>query len=71
MNESTLPQQPPEKPAESAAERKERVRRRRAAELLGDFIPTRSADQTDEGWNEKGGTSRDEQFLRDVPPHHG
>lgn len=71
MNESAQPQQPPKKPAESESDQKERARRMRAAELLGDLIPTKSADQTGEGWNEKGGTSRDEQFLRDVPPHHG
>ncbi|MCW2769826.1 MAG: hypothetical protein JWR27_1259 [Aeromicrobium sp.] len=49
----------------------ERERRRRAAELLGDLLPDTMSDETDEGWNEKGGTSRDEEYLRDVPPHHG
>jgi hypothetical protein len=43
-------------------------RRRHAAELLGELLPVR---ESDEGWNEKGRTSRDEEFLRDVPPHHG
>ncbi|MEJ7633753.1 hypothetical protein [Aeromicrobium sp.] len=51
-------------------------RRRRAAELLGDLLPTTATDETDEGWSEKpdrdgAGTSRDEEYLRDVPPHHG
>jgi hypothetical protein len=49
----------------------ERERRRRAAELLGDLMPSTTRDETDEGWGEQGGTSRDEQYLRDVPPHHG
>ncbi|WP_456695239.1 hypothetical protein [Aeromicrobium sp. P5_D10] len=49
----------------------ERERRRRAAELLGDLLPSTTTDETDEGWNEQGGTSRDEDYLRDVPPHHG
>ena len=49
----------------------ERERRRRAAELLGDLLPTTTSDETDEGWGEKAGTSRDDEFLRDVPPHHG
>jgi hypothetical protein len=54
--------------ADSAAERE---RRRRAAELLGDLLPTTTSDETDEGWNERGGASRDDEYLRDVPPHHG
>lgn len=46
-------------------------RRLRAAGLLGDLLPDTTSDETDEGWNERGGTSRDEEYLRDVPPHHG
>lgn len=49
----------------------ERARRRRAAELLGDLLPRTTRDETDEGWNEQGATSRDAEYLRDVPPHHG
>lgn len=49
----------------------ERERRRRAAELLGDLLPSTTTDETDEGWNERGGSSRDDEYLRDVPPHHG
>lgn len=49
----------------------ERERRRRAAELLGDLLPRTARDETDEGWNEQSGTSRDAEYLRDVPPHHG
>jgi hypothetical protein len=52
-------------------DRAERERRRRAAELLGDLLPTTASDDTDEGWNEGAGTSRDDEYLRDVPPHHG
>jgi hypothetical protein len=55
----------------SAPDRAERERRRRAAELLGDLLPDTTTDETDEGWNEPGRTSRDEELLRDVPPHHG
>lgn len=50
---------------------KEQARRRRAAALLGDILPTTARDDTAEGWNEKGSTSHEEQLLRDVPPHHG
>ena len=46
-------------------------RRRRAAELLGELMPTTTSDETGEGWGEKDGPSRDEDYLRDVPPHHG
>lgn len=55
----------------------EQARRRRAAELLGDLLPSTSSDETDEGWGDADGHSRDEaarrddQYLRDVPPHHG
>lgn len=61
----------------SAPDRAERERRLRAAGLLDDLAPSTTSDETDEGWNERGGTSRgqedprDEEFLRDVPPHHG
>ncbi|MFI5427278.1 hypothetical protein [Aeromicrobium sp. UC242_57] len=63
-------------PAASGSAAAERERRRRAAELLGDLMPSTTTDETDEGWNEpygngRGGTSRDEEYLRDVPPHHG
>jgi hypothetical protein len=46
-------------------------RRRRAAELLGDLLPDTTTDETDEGWSEKDASSRDDDYLRDVPPHHG
>ena len=54
----------------------ERARRRRADALLGDLEPRVSRDETDEGWsgsgwNEDGGTAREDEILRDVPPHHG
>ncbi|WP_162891310.1 hypothetical protein [Aeromicrobium sp. A1-2] len=55
----------------SEPDRAERERRRKAAEMLGDLLPATTTDETDEGWNEQGGTSRDEEYLRDVPPHHG
>ena len=49
----------------------ERERRRRAAERLGELLPRTTSDETDEGWGERGSTSRDDELLRDVPPHHG
>ncbi len=54
---------------ETAAQKKARLRR--AAELLGDLMPSTTSDESPEGWNERSGTSREEEFLRDVPPHHG
>ncbi|MCW2831091.1 MAG: hypothetical protein JWP31_1783 [Aeromicrobium sp.] len=49
----------------------ERARRRRAAELLGDLLPESTTDDTDEGWGERRAPTRDDDYLRDVPPHHG
>ena len=48
----------------------ERERRRRAAKL-GDLLPETISDESDEGWNEKEGDTRDDEMRRDVPPHHG
>lgn len=61
---------PVEATADETAEKK-KARLKRAAELLGDILPTTTKDETSEGWNERSGTSREEEFLRDVPPHHG
>ncbi|AWB91365.1 hypothetical protein [Aeromicrobium chenweiae] len=55
----------------SKPDRAEQERRRRAAELLGDLMPSTTSDETDEGWGERAAGSRDEEYLRDVPPHHG
>ena len=46
-------------------------RRRKAEELLGDLMPDTTSDETDEGWSEQKGGSRDVELRRDVPPHHG
>ena len=45
----------------------EKARRRK--EKLGDLMPR--SDDSDEGWNEEQGSSRDDELRRDVPPHHG
>ncbi len=55
----------------SGPDRAERERRLRAAGLLDELAPSTTSDETGEGWNEREGTSRDDEFLRDVPPHHG
>lgn len=53
-------------------DRAERTRRERAARLLGDLLPETTRDESAEGWgDEQGGTSRDDELRRDVPPHHG
>ncbi len=51
--------------------KREAARRRRAAELLGDLLPSSTTDDTDEGWGERPASTSDEDYLRDVPPHHG
>lgn len=57
-------------PSDAAAER-----RRRAAALLGDLMPEgTSDDRPDRSERDEGGTSaqrRDDELMRDVPPHHG
>lgn len=59
-------------PSESEADRERRRRHERAERLLGDLLPTTTRDETSEGWSdESGGTSRDDELRRDVPPHHG
>lgn len=54
------------------------ARLRRAAELLGDLVPSQTSDdlpdpaERDSGRDAKGGTSaRDREIAADVPPHHG
>ena len=68
---SVAGEEPEDTRAKTEPDAKERARRKRAAELLGDILPTMTRDETAEGWNEKSGTTREEEFLRDVPPHHG
>jgi hypothetical protein len=58
-----------DRPAKLSKEEIER--RRRAAELLGDLLPDTTIDETAEGWGERETSSRDDDYLRDVPPHHG
>lgn len=48
----------------------EQARRRRAAAALGDLLPDQTRDESAGGWSERE-PDRDEQFRRDVPPHHG
>ena len=48
-----------------------KAKRRRAERLLGDLLPDTTADETDEGWSEQEGDTRDDEMRRDVPPHHG
>ncbi len=48
-----------------------RARLERAARLMGDLLPETTRDESPEGWSERGGTSRDDELRRDVPPHHG
>ena len=55
----------------SVPDRAERERRRVAAERLGDLMPSTTSDESDEGWGDRELASRDDEYLRDVPPHHG
>lgn len=68
------------------SESDEAARKRRAAALLGELLPSQTRDDladpddssTGKDWAEKdwagkdgGDTSRDRQIADDVPPHHG
>ena len=67
--------EPPDGPGVPAeAPQGQRRRRRRATRGVpradaDPVIPTRSADDTDEGWGEPSGPADDERFIREVPPH--
>ncbi|MGH3423498.1 MAG: hypothetical protein ACRDO8_02145 [Nocardioidaceae bacterium] len=54
-----------------AREQRESRRRRRAALLLGEVLPSVTDDETAVGWGERGTSSRDDEMRADVPPHHG
>ncbi len=65
-----MPSSEPEPSEDPELAKSESERRRRAAELLGDLLPEATADDTDEGWGERPTSTSDEDYLRDVPPHH-
>lgn len=59
-------------PGGGAGRRAARSEQQREVEkLLGDLVPDTTSDESDEGWNEEEGVSRDDELRRDVPPHHG
>jgi hypothetical protein len=63
----------PAEPARTPAEPKERRPRHRptVAEVFGDVLPDTTGDERDEDSDRAAGrSSRDEEILRDVPPHH-
>ncbi len=48
-----------------------RAGRKRMREAVEPVLPSRSKDDTDEGWGEQSEeASRDDEIKRDVPPHH-
>lgn len=51
------------------AEAARKAARRRRVEQLGELLPDTTSDETGD-WGERPAGSRDEEFLRDVPPHH-
>jgi len=38
---------------------------------MSEFFPEQTEDDTDEGWGEYEEDSRDDEYLEEVPPHHG
>lgn len=55
---------------DAARQAAEQARRRRAALLLGDLLPDTTRDERGEDGT-SAGSHRDDELLRDVPPHHG
>ncbi|UYM06645.1 hypothetical protein [Solicola gregarius] len=54
-------------------ERPEQARHRRekqATEVFGDLLPEGTRDESAQSWGDRD-DSRDDELLRDVPPHHG
>lgn len=58
-------------PGEGAREARARVRRKQAADTLGDLLPDQTRDDSAAAWGERDDSAREEELLRDVPPHHG
>ncbi|MGH3357545.1 MAG: hypothetical protein ACRDO7_01995 [Nocardioidaceae bacterium] len=58
-------------PGEGARDVRARAHWKQAADTLGDLLPDTTTDESDGGWGERDDSSRDEDLLRDVPPHHG
>lgn len=47
-----------------------RVRPRKSDDPLGELLAERSRDESAQAWGDSDDI-RDEDYLRDVPPHHG
>jgi hypothetical protein len=63
-----------DRPREPARDRAlgEARRRRRRAEVFGEVLPERAAEDRGERWNEPETPGKAEEWLRrEVPPHHG
>jgi hypothetical protein len=56
--------------ADAARPAGEAERRRRLEKVFGDVLPESDRDERGGAWGEAA-DSRDEDLLRDVPPHHG
>ena len=61
-----------EDPAEPGADpvRRQAAVRRRLAEVFGDVLPDATRDENDPAEESRQGRDRDEDLLREVPPHH-
>ncbi|UPK74372.1 hypothetical protein MU582_18335 [Nocardioidaceae bacterium SCSIO 66511] len=49
---------------------KRRGRQEQATDVFGDLLPDTTSDESARAWGDRDG-SRDDDLLRDVPPHHG
>ncbi|MDN5853376.1 MAG: hypothetical protein L0K86_11130 [Actinomycetia bacterium] len=48
-----------------------RRRKKRADDALGSLLPESASDESPGAWGDRDDASRDDELLRDVPPHHG
>ncbi|HLR85268.1 MAG TPA: hypothetical protein VK059_09960 [Nocardioidaceae bacterium] len=48
-----------------------RRRHKRAADAFGELLPESARDESARAWGDRDDGSRDDELLRDVPPHHG
>ena len=66
----TTPDERPNNEVDESASKDDEARRRRLAEVFGDVLPDTTSDERDPESAERGSTS-DDWYRDQVPPHHG
>ncbi|MGZ4458979.1 MAG: hypothetical protein ACXVW2_11330 [Nocardioidaceae bacterium] len=60
----------PDQPADRRTAAEKLAAQRRLAEVFGDVLPDRTSDERGD-WGDDRGSSRDDEYRRNRPPHHG